>query len=71
MSMTIRFHLDEHIHPGIAIGLRAHGIDVTTTMDAGLSGAEDPKHMPPLENLWVDFRWIAGFGLLSRCFQGF
>jgi hypothetical protein len=29
--MTIRFHLDEHIHPGIAIGLRARGLDVTTT----------------------------------------
>ena len=43
--MTIRFHLDEHVHPGIAIGLRAHGIDVTTTYDAGLSGQGDPGQL--------------------------
>ncbi len=43
--MTIRFHLDEHVHPGIAIGLRAHGIDVTTTFDAGLSGGGDPDQL--------------------------
>jgi hypothetical protein len=42
--MTIRFHLDEHIHPGIAIGLRAQGIDVTTAQDAGLLGADDREH---------------------------
>lgn len=43
--MTIRFHLDEHIHPGIAIGLRARGIDVTTTADAHLSGQDDLEHL--------------------------
>ncbi len=43
--MKIRFHLDEHIHPGIAIGLRARGIDVTTTTDAHLSGHDDLDHL--------------------------
>jgi len=45
MAMAIRFHLDEHIHPGIAVGLRAHGIEVTTTADADLLGATDEKHL--------------------------
>lgn len=43
--MTIRFHLDEHIHQGIAVGLRARGIDVTTPVDANLLGAGDAEHM--------------------------
>ena len=43
--MTIRFHLDEHIHPGIAVGLRARGIDVTTAVVADLLGAEDTQHL--------------------------
>lgn len=41
----IRFHLDEHIHPGIAIGLRARGIEVTTTADVHLSGHDDLDHL--------------------------
>jgi hypothetical protein len=36
VSEQIRFHLDEHIDPNIARGLRRYGIDVTTTVDAGL-----------------------------------
>jgi len=45
MEIAIRFHLDEHIHPGIAVGLRAHNIEVTTTADAGLLAATDEKHL--------------------------
>jgi hypothetical protein len=41
----LRFHLDEHIDPAIAAGLRRRGIDVTTTADAGLSGAGDEQHL--------------------------
>jgi predicted nuclease of predicted toxin-antitoxin system len=37
----IRFHLDEHIDPDVAAALRRHGIDVTTTIDAGLRTASD------------------------------
>ncbi len=43
--MAIKFHLDEHVHPGIAIGLRSRGIDTTTTADGELSGADDAKHL--------------------------
>jgi predicted nuclease of predicted toxin-antitoxin system len=37
----IRFHLDEHIDPAIADALRHHGIDVTTTVQAGLRTMND------------------------------
>ncbi len=37
----IRFHLDEHVHHGIARALAERGIDVTTTTDTGLLGADD------------------------------
>ena len=39
VTERIRFHLDEHIDPDIAAALRRHGIDVTTTIDAGLRTA--------------------------------
>lgn len=41
----MRFHLDEHVDPAIAAGLRRHGIDVTTTVDAQLISAEDAEHV--------------------------
>ncbi len=37
----IRFHLDESVRTAIAVGLRSHGIDVTTTAEADLIGASD------------------------------
>jgi hypothetical protein len=37
----IRFHLDEHIPNAIAKGLRQRGIDVTTTVEAGLRTLSD------------------------------
>lgn len=45
MSRTIRFHLDENCDPRIAAGLRLHGVDVTTTADAGLMQAADEAHL--------------------------
>jgi predicted nuclease of predicted toxin-antitoxin system len=42
---TIRFHLDEHVSPAVASGLRHLAIDVTTTQDAGLLGASDDAHI--------------------------
>ena len=39
------FHLDEHIDPAIADGLRRRGVDVTTTLGAGLRGAADEEHV--------------------------
>jgi uncharacterized protein with PIN domain len=41
----IRFHLDEHIGHAIAMGLRRRGIDVTTTVDAGLRTEDDDTQM--------------------------
>jgi hypothetical protein len=43
MPQTIRFHLDENCTRAIARGLRHHGIDVTTTPEAGLLGATDEE----------------------------
>ena len=43
--MPIRYHLDEHVESAVAEGLRRRGIDVTTTVKAGLQGAEDPAHL--------------------------
>jgi predicted nuclease of predicted toxin-antitoxin system len=41
----IRFHLDEHVHPAIAVGLQARGVDVTTAQNAGLGGASDREQV--------------------------
>lgn len=41
MPRTIRFHLDENCNLAIADGLRRRGIDVTTTLEAGLLSAAD------------------------------
>jgi len=45
MPTPIRFHLDEHIDPAIANGLRRRGIDVTTTADIGLQGTTDEEQL--------------------------
>ncbi len=45
MPRTIRFHLDENCDTAVAAGLRLHGVDVTTTADAGLGGAKDEEHV--------------------------
>ena len=45
MPQEIRFHLDEHVPPAIVEGLRRRGIDVTSTADAGLAGADDVDHI--------------------------
>jgi predicted nuclease of predicted toxin-antitoxin system len=45
MPKTIRFHLDENCDGAIAAGLRLHGVDVTTTAEAGLAGAADREHV--------------------------
>lgn len=41
----MRFHLDEHVDDAIAAGLRRRGIDVTTTIEAGLQTASDTEHL--------------------------
>ncbi|MGD9635119.1 MAG: DUF5615 family PIN-like protein [Pirellulales bacterium] len=41
----MRFHLDEHVAHAVAAGLRRRGIDVTTTVDAGLLSRPDEEHL--------------------------
>ncbi len=41
----LRFHLDEHIDPAIADGLRRRGIDATTAEGAGLRGSPDEEQI--------------------------
>lgn len=45
MLRVIRFHLDEHADPEIALALRRRGIDVTTAAEAGLLAASDEAHL--------------------------
>jgi hypothetical protein len=45
MPKTIQFHLDEHGDPRIARRLSRRGIDVTTTVDAGLLHATDEEQL--------------------------
>jgi len=41
----MRFQLDEHVDAAVAEGLRRRGIEVTTTLEAGLQGASDLSHI--------------------------
>jgi hypothetical protein len=43
--VLIRYHLDEHVDAAVAEGLRRRGIDVTTTVEAGLMGASDEDQL--------------------------
>ncbi len=45
MPALIRFHLDEHVPAAIGGGLRARGVDVTTSAEAGLLGVEDLEQL--------------------------
>jgi predicted nuclease of predicted toxin-antitoxin system len=45
MTEQIRFHLDENVNSAIANALRRYGIDVTTTVEAGLMSASDPTQL--------------------------
>jgi predicted nuclease of predicted toxin-antitoxin system len=41
VNERIRFHLDEQVDPEITVQLRRRGIDVTTTVEAGLRTQSD------------------------------
>lgn len=45
MAERIRVHLDESVDPAIARALRRHGIDVTTTVEAGLRTQSDAAQL--------------------------
>lgn len=68
MARTIRFHLDEHVGNAVAAGLRRLGIDVTTTHEAGLRGANDPEQLANAEARVIfteddDFLVLANLGV--------
>ena len=42
---VILYHLDEHIPRAVADGLGRRGIDVSTTVEAGLRSATDEAHI--------------------------
>lgn len=43
--MALRLHLDETVPRKICTGLRARGLDVTSTQETGLRGAADEEHV--------------------------
>jgi hypothetical protein len=43
MAGRIRFHLDEQVDVAIARALRRYGVDITTTVEAGLRTASDEE----------------------------
>ena len=45
MSERIRFHLDENVKSAVARELRRRGIDVTTTIEAGLLAQSDESQL--------------------------
>lgn len=69
MAAKIRFHLDEHISHAIAGGLQQRGIDVTTTVEAGLRTLSDEAQMAYIrQEQRVFVTNDAGF--LARSIQG-
>lgn len=45
MNAKIRYYLDENVNPAVADGLRLRGIDVITTVEAGMLSATDIEHV--------------------------
>lgn len=40
-----KLHLDEHLPPRLALQLRMHGYDVTSTLESGLVEADDDEQL--------------------------
>jgi len=45
MTDRIRLHLDENVDPDVARALRRHGVDVSTTQEAGLRTKSDTTQL--------------------------
>jgi predicted nuclease of predicted toxin-antitoxin system len=45
MADRIRLHLDENVDTDVALALRRHGIDVTTTQEVGLRTQSDSAQL--------------------------
>lgn len=45
MAQKIRFYTDEHIQKAVIRGLHQRGVDVLTTVEASMLGADDEEHL--------------------------
>lgn len=45
MSEEIKYYTDEHVSSAVVAGLRRRGIDVLTTVEAGMLGASDEAQL--------------------------
>jgi len=45
VPVEIRYHLNEHMGPAVAAGLRQRGVDVSTTLEDGLMSASDEDQL--------------------------
>lgn len=45
MSNRIKLYTDEHVPNSVVTGLRSRGLDVLTTKEADMLGAEDHNHL--------------------------
>jgi len=45
MAARVKFYLDEHVSSAVATGLRQRGVDVLTTVQAGMLSASDEEHL--------------------------
>jgi predicted nuclease of predicted toxin-antitoxin system len=43
--MPLKFHLDENVNPNVAQELRRRGVEVTTNVEAGLTGRSDEDQL--------------------------
>jgi uncharacterized protein with PIN domain len=43
--MPVKFYSDEHVAKAVARGLRQRGVDTSTAVESGLSGAPDEQHL--------------------------
>ena len=45
MENPVKYYTDEHVPRAVVRGLRARGVDVVTTPEAGLMNATDQQHL--------------------------
>ena len=69
MASKLRFHLDEHISHAIAQALQQRGVDVTTTVEAGLRTLNDEAQMEYIRHEQRVFV-TSDAGFLARSAEG-
>jgi hypothetical protein len=69
VASKLRFHLDEHISHAVAKALRQRGVDVTTTVEAGLRTLSDKAQMAYIQQEHRVFV-TSDAGFLARSAEG-